>query len=84
MKSTKTITTLAVAAGMALGGIAVAQTAMDSGYGSDATVQNQGMIDRDASTDLGADTTLGNTGDTGLGSDADLMLDEPVAQADRG
>lgn len=90
MKSTKTLTTLAVAAGMALGGIAVAQTTMDSGnsdLNSGMQVQSQGTIDQGATMDLGSGTdtsVLGNQADTGLGSDSSLMLDEPVAQIDRG
>lgn len=76
----KTLTTLAVAAGTALGGIAVAQTTMDTapgaGIDTPATMQDQGMLQQGpaypdtAATDLGTDTTLG--------------LDEPIAQADRG
>lgn len=75
----KSLTTIGVAAALALGGIAVAQTATGSADGntdmsSNATLMNNsGSSDLGSSTDASADTsTLGASSSTTMDSDTSL------------
>ena len=90
MKASKTLTTLSVAALLAAGGIAVAQTT-----GSDAAINSGDMsssatVDNSASGDLGGTAGLSSSDTSTLGAgsdtstlDSDTSLDANVAQMDR-
>jgi hypothetical protein len=92
MKASKTLTTLSVAAALAVGGIAVAQTSgqgentADPSASQSSTLQyGQSSADSSAPATASPDTsTLGaNSASTPMDSSASAEASEPVAQVDR-